>query len=68
MIENKQYTALIIDDHPLISEAYKSAFNHISKQNESISFDISVAHNCDTAYELICHHAVNNEKIDVLFF
>ena len=64
---NKTYTALIIDDHPLISEAYKSAFNYIDQQNEHLSFEISVAHNCDTAYELIKEHAEISKKVDIVF-
>ncbi len=61
------YTALIIDDHPLISEAYKSAFNYIDQQNENISFEISVAHNCDTAYSYIKEYAEISKKIDIIF-
>ncbi len=61
------YTALIIDDHPLISEAYKSAFNYIDQQDENVSFKISVAHNCDTAYTLIKEYAETSTKVDVIF-
>ncbi len=66
-MNNKKYTALIIDDHPLISEAYKSAFNYIDQQNEDISFDVHVAHNCDTAYQLIKEHADASKKVDIIF-
>lgn len=66
-MNNKKYTALIIDDHPLISEAYKSAFNYIDQQNEAISFEIHVAHNCDTAYQLIKEHADASKKVDIIF-
>jgi DNA-binding NarL/FixJ family response regulator len=61
------YTALIIDDHPLISEAYKSAFKHISKKDVSISFDVDVAHDCDSAYEFIQSFAENNKTLNVVF-
>lgn len=64
---DKKYTALIIDDHPLISEAYKSAFNYIDQQNENISFDIFVAHNCDTAFDLIKKYDETSEKVDIIF-
>ncbi len=64
---DKQYTALIIDDHPLISEAYKSAFHKINKEDPAISFKIDVAHDCDTALELIKQFADNDQAIDVVF-
>ena len=64
---NKHYKALIIDDHPLISEAYKSAFQKITKDDSTLTFDIDVAHNCDTAYELINQYAENSKSIDVVF-
>jgi DNA-binding NarL/FixJ family response regulator len=63
----KIYTALLIDDHPLISEAYKSAFHHIQQQNDTISFTIHVAHDCDTAFEIIHEHYTNNINIDIAF-
>lgn len=66
-MKNKEYTALIIDDHPLISEAYKSAFNYIDQQNDGISFNIYVAHNCDDAYKLIKEHADASKKVDIIF-
>ncbi|WP_299120315.1 response regulator [uncultured Tenacibaculum sp.] len=66
-MNSKQYTALIIDDHPLISEAYKSAFNYIDQQNEHIAFEIHVAHNCDEAYKLIKQHADTSKKVDIIF-
>ena len=64
---DKQYNALIIDDHPLISEAYKSAFHKITKETPSISFKIDVAHDCDTAMDFIKQYANNAESIDVVF-
>lgn len=62
-----KYTALIIDDHPLISEAYKSAFKHIQKQDENISFDIYIAHDCDTALDIIKERTKQNRSIDIVF-
>jgi DNA-binding NarL/FixJ family response regulator len=65
-MENKKYTVLIIDDHPLISAAYKSAFNHIVKLDKSISFKIDMADNCDTAYDKIKYFSDNN-RLDIVF-
>lgn len=64
---DKKYTALIIDDHPLISEAYKSAFTYIDQQNENISFDVSVAHDCDTAFAFIKECAESLKNVDIIF-
>ena len=66
-MKRKNYKALIIEDHPLISEAYKSAFNKISTQDPTISFKISVAHDCDTAYKMINDFSENNITLDIVF-
>ncbi|AUC77545.1 response regulator [Olleya sp. Bg11-27] len=66
-MENKKYSVLIIDDHPLITDAYKSAFNYYSKQNESIKFSIKIAQNCDTAFELINEFSTKEKQIDIIF-
>lgn len=66
-METKNYTVLIIDDHPLISNAYKSAFDHIIKQNSSISFIIDNAHDCDSAIEKINAFSDKNKKLDIVF-
>lgn len=66
-MESKNYNALIIDDHPLISEAYKSAFAYIESQNENISFHIQIANNCGKADEIIEHHSFTNLPIDIIF-
>ncbi len=44
---------LIIDDHPLICDAYKSALQQVMKQNENVNIKIESAENCDTAREKI---------------
>ncbi|TDQ29848.1 response regulator [Tenacibaculum caenipelagi] len=64
---NKEYTALIIDDHPLISEAYKSAFNHVTKLNQHTTFNIHIAHNCDSAFTLLQEHINTSSQIDIVF-
>ena len=66
-MSTKVYTALIIDDHPLISEAYKSAFNHVTTLDKHITFNIHVAHDCDTAYTLLQDHKNTNSQIDIVF-
>ena len=63
----KKYNALIIDDHPLIAEAYKSAFKYIENQDEAISFTIQMANDCDTAIDIIKECADNDDHIHIAF-
>lgn len=49
----KKYSVLIVDDHPMISEAYKMAFSKISSINETIEFNIDIANDCDSAIKKI---------------
>ena len=66
-MKKKNYTVLIIDNHPLISSAYKRAFNYIDKHDENISFKINIAHNCDTAYAVIKEYSTINNNLDIIF-
>jgi|TARA_B110000967_G_scaffold199328_1_gene233591 DNA-binding NarL/FixJ family response regulator len=52
MISEKHFV-LIIDDHPLITEAYITALNYYSKHNETVEFSIQTANDCDSGRELI---------------
>tara|TARA_R110002073_G_scaffold336490_1_gene533987 strand:+ start:10267 stop:10953 length:687 start_codon:yes stop_codon:yes gene_type:complete len=67
MTINKNYSVLIIDDHPLITEAYKSAFQFVSKQDDSYSFAIDVAHNCDDAIKAIEVYLKSENNLDIVF-
>lgn len=51
----KNHKVLIIDDHPLICDAYKSALQQVMKKNKSIHLKIEAALNCDTAREKIAN-------------
>jgi DNA-binding NarL/FixJ family response regulator len=66
-MENNKYSVLIIDDHPLITNAYSTAFNYYSRQNESITFYIQTAQNCDIAFELINEFSTKEKKLDIVF-
>lgn len=66
-MELHKYNALIIDDHPLISEAYKSAFNFVQSQEENCSFQIKVADNCDKAIAIINEFVEAKQNIDIIF-
>jgi len=66
-MKNKEYVVLLIDDHPLITSAYKSALDYISKHNDTISFSINVAHDCDTANEKINQFSSSKKNLDIVF-
>lgn len=57
---------LIIDDHPIIADAYKSAFEFIEAENENIRFKIDIVHNSDDAIQKITKASKNN-GIDFVF-
>lgn len=66
-MKDKKFSVLIIDDHPLITEAYKTAFNYYSKQNEPILFYIQTAQDCDSGFELINEFYKNDKVLDIVF-
>ena len=63
---SKKYNVLIIDDHPIIADAYKSAFEFISSENNKIEFKIEIAINCDEAILKITE-ATKKNGIDIVF-
>lgn len=65
-IMSKIYNVLLIDDHPIIADAYKSAFEFISSENSEINFNIAIAVNCDEADEQIIEASTKN-GIDIVF-
>ncbi|WP_299338708.1 response regulator [uncultured Psychroserpens sp.] len=66
-MEHKTYSVLIVDDHPLITEAYKSAFNYYSDQNDFILFSIKTAESCDDAFKLINDYFTKKNDLDIVF-
>ncbi|MCD2258070.1 response regulator [Psychroserpens luteolus] len=66
-MENKKYSVLIIDDHPLITEAYKTAFDYYSKQNENITFSIDTVQDCDTSMDMINDIFKKKKVLDIVF-
>ena len=61
-----KYKVLIIDDHPIIADAYKSAFEFISSEKSTVNCEISIATNCDEAIEKI-EDAAKKNGIDIVF-
>lgn len=64
-MRNEEYNVVIIDDHPLISEAYKSAFMVVAK--DIYSFNIEIAKNCDEANDLITRYLNQKKQLDIVF-
>lgn len=59
------YSVLIVDDHPLISDAYQSAFEHVSSISSNLFFKINIASNCEIAIKKI-KEASLHEGIDIV--
>jgi len=57
---NRMNKVLIIDDHPLICDAYKSALQQVMKENENIQLQIEAAPNCDRARDMITNTWTNS--------
>ncbi|MFD0964816.1 response regulator [Pseudofulvibacter geojedonensis] len=49
----KTYTVLIIDDHPIIAEAYKFALNKLSLDSKELDFSVEMLTNCDDVLDYI---------------
>ena len=66
-MESKNISVLLIDDHPLILDAYKTALEYYGKQNSSIDFTINTAEDCDEGLEMINSFSAEQKKLDIVF-
>jgi len=57
---------LIIEDHPLIINAYENALKQVKKNNKGLELDIDTAINSDEAITKI-ERALKTKKIDLVF-
>ena len=62
----KNLKILIVDDHPMIVEAYKSILSSSDISNEH-KFEIDVADDCDKAISKINSSSESSEHYDILF-
>lgn len=46
---NRKTSVLIVEDHPLISNAYRKTLVKLGNEEDNLNFDISIARNCDEA-------------------
>jgi len=61
----KKYAVLIIDDHPLIAEAYKSALTQINSLDSEMVFSIKIANNIDSALKIIKKSTLDLVFLDI---
>lgn len=64
MIET--YRVLLIDDHPLITNGYKTALEQLEKVNKALKFSVDQAHSCDEAV-LKINKTTKNNPFDIVF-
>ncbi|MBC9795133.1 response regulator [Sinomicrobium weinanense] len=64
-MKKQQCNILLVDDHPLITDAYKNAFEDVRKK-DGIDFDIVTAHSCDAALHIL-HSSSPLNTIDIVF-
>lgn len=62
-----QITILIVEDHPIISEAYKLGMQLFKKEHPKHDLNILSACNCDEALDVIKFYAKIHKKIDYVF-
>lgn len=60
------FNILIIDDHPLIAQAYNLALLEL-KNKEAVDFIVEVCHNCTDGYKAIKDAVSDKKSIDLVF-
>jgi DNA-binding NarL/FixJ family response regulator len=66
-MSTKNLNTIIIDDHPLLIEAYRNSLMDIEAANATLNFTISEANSCDTALELLDRIQSTGQHIDLVF-
>ncbi|GAB1856764.1 two-component system response regulator NarL [Flavobacteriaceae bacterium MHTCC 0001] len=64
--DTNQYNVLIVEDHPLVMDAYRKVLDQLVKEREGISFNITEALNGDMAHRYITE-ASGQQHIDLFF-
>jgi len=63
----KALSILIIENHPLIANAFKSAFKQVQTNNKNLKFNIDIAVDCDSSILKITTAAKKNKDIALVF-
>ncbi len=58
---------LIIEDHPIVAMAYKSALEFIESSTKDLIFNVSTADDCDSANDAIMKAVKGTTIIDIVF-
>ena len=58
---------LIVDDHPLICDSYKSALEEVGEQMGDVHLQIDIASDCDSALEKI-RNKWTDRRYDLVFY
>ena len=67
-MKTTQFNVLIIDDHPLIIDAFKNGLQCVSAKRKHLKFNIDEATNCDDAFSLIKPRSrARAKKYDIIF-
>ncbi len=60
-----EYNVLLIDDHPLIIEAYKRALDYVG--SAEMTFTITTANTCESAYIALSESNLKKSFFDIVF-
>ncbi|MGS2764734.1 response regulator [Sinomicrobium sp. M5D2P9] len=67
-MKKEQYNIVLVDDHPLITDAYKNAFEDI-RNEDKLQFNIVTSHSCDEALHIFDHisplHPIDIAFLDI---
>lgn len=67
MMEKEKFTVLIVNDYPLVCEAYKKAFLQVQDCCNCGIFNFVEAHSYDQGVHIVQHYVQTNSKIDLAF-
>ncbi|MGG8497138.1 DNA-binding response regulator [Tenacibaculum sp. TC6] len=66
-MKKEKFTVLIVNDFPLVCEAYKKAFNIVVSGADECLLDFIIAHDYDEAIQNMKMYLKNGNKIDLAF-
>lgn len=64
---NQNITILLVEDHPIITEAYQQGIHLFQENHEELSFEILKAFDCDDALQVLRECKKTKKTIDLIF-
>lgn len=64
---NQNVTILLVEDHPIITEAYQQGIHLFQENNAELSFEILKAFDCDDALQILKECKKTKKSIDLIF-